>query len=91
MQPRRISVDEVKSAMKGVEGEVKACAEGQTLESPTATVAVTVTGSTGKVTGVRVTGVQGPVGSCVARAVRGASFPKFAKPSFSINFPFRLK
>lgn len=89
--PESPSRDEVLSAMKSVESDVKACADGQTLESPTATVAIGVSGATGRVTSVRVTGIQGTVGSCIARAVRGASFPKFAKSQFSINFPFRLK
>jgi hypothetical protein len=50
-----------------------------------------VSGSTGRVSGVRVTGIQGSVGSCIAKAVRGASFPKFAKSQLTIDFPFRLK
>jgi hypothetical protein len=89
--PESPTRDQVLSAMHGVEPDVKACAEGQDVESPTAQVAITVTGATGKVTSVRVTGIQGNVGSCVARAVRNASFPKFAKASLSINFPFKLK
>jgi len=89
--PDTPSREQVTSAMKGVAGAVKACAEGQTLETPTATVAVTVAGATGNVSGVRVTGIQGIVGSCVARAVRGANFPKFAKEQLTINYPFKLK
>jgi hypothetical protein len=83
--------DEVKSTMQGVESEVRACAAGQTLETPTATVAVTVTGSTGRVQSVRVTGNQGVVGSCIARVVRGAKFSPFSKPQFVFNFPYKLK
>jgi predicted Zn finger-like uncharacterized protein len=82
---------QIKTAMKSVEADVKACAEGQTLESPSAVVAISVTGATGRVSSVRVTGIQGAVGSCIARAVRNATFPKFSKETLSINFPFRLK
>jgi hypothetical protein len=89
--PDTPSRQQVSSAMNRVAAEVKACAEGQTVEASTATVAVTVAGATGNVTSVRVTGIQGSVGSCVARAVRGASFPKFAKEQLTINFPFKLK
>lgn len=80
---------QVLSAMRGVQGAVKACAAGA-AEGGTAKVALTVAGSSGKVTNVRVSGVEGPVGSCIAKAVREAKFPKFSKPDFSINYPFRL-
>jgi len=89
--PDTPSRDQVLSAMRDVQGAVQACAEGQDLEAPTATVAMTITGSSGKVTSAQVNGIGGTVGSCIARAVRGASFPKFAKAQFSINYPFKLK
>jgi hypothetical protein len=34
--------------------------------------------------------MTGEVGSCIARTVRKASFPKFKSDSFQIKFPFRL-
>jgi hypothetical protein len=89
--PETPSRDDVKSAMSAVASEVKACAEGQALTESTATVALTISGATGRVQSVRVTGNQGAVGTCIARAVRAASFPKFSKPSMTINFPFKLK
>ena len=89
--PETPSRDDVLAAMRGVTADVKACAEGQTLTESTATVAITVIGATGRVQSVRVTGNQGAVGTCIARAVRGASFPKFAKSQQTINFPFKLK
>jgi hypothetical protein len=89
--PETPTRDQVKAAMKGVEGDVRACGEGETLEASTITVALTVSGSTGRVTGARVNGNPGAAGSCIARAVRGATFPKFQKSEFSINFPFKLK
>ena len=83
--------DEVLAAMRAVTADVKACAEGQTLADPVATVALTVIGATGRVQSVRVTGNPGAVGTCVARAVRAATFPKFSKVQTTINFPFKLK
>jgi hypothetical protein len=32
-----------------------------------------------------------PAGSCIARAVRGASVPPFTRPTFSVNFPFVIR
>jgi hypothetical protein len=37
-----------------------------------------------------VTGITGPAGSCVAKAVRGAQFPKFQQKVFKVKFPFKL-
>jgi predicted Zn finger-like uncharacterized protein len=80
---------DVVSAMQGVTPAVQACGNG---EHGTATVALTVTGSTGRVTGANVTGqfAGTPIGSCIARAVRGATFPHFSRPTFTVNYPFRL-
>jgi hypothetical protein len=77
------------SAMSGVSGAVSACGNG---EHGTATVAITVSGSTGRVTGANVTGqfAGTPVGSCIARAVRGATFPHFTRPTFNVTYPFRI-
>ena len=54
--------------------------------------AITVAGATGRVTNATVGGqfAGTPVGSCIARAVRGASFPRFQRATFTINYPFRL-
>jgi predicted Zn finger-like uncharacterized protein len=89
--PETPSREQVLSAMRGVDPEVQACAAGQPLETPTASVAFTVAGANGRPSSVRVTGVAGAIGSCIARAVRNASFPKFARAQFSINYPFKLK
>jgi predicted Zn finger-like uncharacterized protein len=89
--PELPSRDDVKATMGAVADDVKACAEGQTLADPVATVALTVIGATGRVQSVRVTGNPGPVGTCIARAVRAAAFPKFSKVQQTINFPFKLK
>jgi hypothetical protein len=75
--------------MGGVSGAVSACGNG---EHGTATVAISVAGSTGRVASATVGGqfAGTPVGSCIARAVRGASFPRFSRATFAFNYPFRI-
>ncbi len=87
--PESPSRDEVRDAMRGVEESVKACAEGQDGLG-TAEVQIQVA-STGRVMSATVSGVQGPAGSCIARAVRSAKFPRFSKPTFAVKYPYRLK
>ncbi|MET0388555.1 MAG: GYF domain-containing protein, partial [Polyangiales bacterium] len=81
------SRDDVLNAMKGVTDEVKACGKGQ---SGVAFANVTVVGKTGRVSNVEVTGMTGDVGSCIARTVRKASFPKFSAENFQVKYPFRM-
>lgn len=87
--PSSPSKSQVVSAMNSVAGKVKACGQGQ---SGVAMVSVSVSGSTGRVKGATVSGsFQGtPVGSCVARAVRSAKFPKFKQSTFTVKYPFRI-
>ena len=54
-----------------------------------AKVSFFVRGKTGRVTTARVQGVIGKAGSCIARAVRRARFPKFAKDRIEISYPFQ--
>ena len=75
--------------MRGVESGVRACASAEAMTG-TAEVSITVAGPTGRVTTATVTGITGNVGSCIARAVRGARFPHFTKPTFSIKYPYRF-
>jgi predicted Zn finger-like uncharacterized protein len=81
--------DDVLSAMKGVTPSVQACGGGQ---SGVAMTKVGVTGSTGKVSAVDVGGqfAGSPVGSCVAKEVRKAKFPRFSQSTFSFSYPFKL-
>jgi predicted Zn finger-like uncharacterized protein len=81
--------DDVLSAMKGVTSAVQACGGG---ESGVAMSKVSVTGSTGKVASVDVGGAfaNSPVGTCIAKEVRKAKFPRFSQPSFSFSYPFKL-
>ncbi len=85
--PDTPSRDAVLSTLRSVQGAVSACGQGQ---HGMAMAHITVHGSTGRVASVNVSGVQGPVGSCVARAVRRAHFPRFRRPSMSVTFPYPL-
>jgi predicted Zn finger-like uncharacterized protein len=81
------SRDDVMNAMGSVKGAVSACAQGQT---GVAFANVSVAGATGRVTSAAVTGIPGPAGSCVAKAVRGAQYPTFQQKVFKLKFPYKL-
>jgi hypothetical protein len=87
--PSSPSRDDVLSAMKGVTPRVQACGGGQ---SGIATSKVTVTGATGRVTSVDVSGqfAGTPVASCVVKEVSKARFPKFSQATFSFSYPFKI-
>jgi predicted Zn finger-like uncharacterized protein len=87
--PDTPSRDQVSSALRSVQGAVSSCGGGQ---HGVAMVAITVSGSSGRVTNANVSGqfAGTPVGSCVARAVRGAQFPRFRRPTFNVSFPYRI-
>jgi predicted Zn finger-like uncharacterized protein len=85
--PEKPTREDVLDAMNGVKDPVKACAKGA---GGVAFANVTVIGKTGRVANVEVTGITGDVGSCIARTVRGAKFPKFKAENFQVKFPFRL-
>jgi predicted Zn finger-like uncharacterized protein len=81
--------DDVLAAMKGVTPAVQACGGS---ESGVAMTKVGVAGPTGKVATVEVGGqfANSPVGTCVAKEVRKAKFPKFSQPTFSFSYPFKI-
>jgi predicted Zn finger-like uncharacterized protein len=85
--PDKPTREDVLSAMGGVKDAVKACAKGA---GGVAIANVTVAGKTGRVSNVEVSGITGDVGSCIAKSVRKASFPKFKADDFQVKFPFRL-
>lgn len=87
--PATPSRDDVLGAMKGISSAVQACGGGQ---SGVAMAKVGVTGSSGKVSSVDVSGqfAGSPVGSCVAKEVRKAKFPKFSQSTFSFSYPFKI-
>jgi len=83
--PATPSRDDVMSAMRAV--SVAECGP----EHGIANVRITVA-STGRVSGAVVSGPLAgtAAGSCVARAVRSATFPRFAQSSFVLSYPFRI-
>ncbi|MFN9808149.1 MAG: protein kinase domain-containing protein [Deltaproteobacteria bacterium] len=82
---------EVIAAMGAVMPSVRACADGQDGRATTR-VNVVVEGATGLVSSAQVEGALSgtPAGSCVVRAVRGASFPLFSDPTFTFTYPLAL-
>jgi hypothetical protein len=88
--PDAPSRDDVKTALQGVSGGVKAC---KTDSGGTATVNVTFSGKTGRASGAKVASgpFKGtPVGSCIESAVKRARVPRFKQSSFKVTFPYRL-
>jgi predicted Zn finger-like uncharacterized protein len=82
--------NDVKTALQGVSGAVKACKKDS---GGTAAVNVVFSGKTGRVSNAKVT--SGPfkgtaVGSCIASAVKRARVPRFKQSSFKVTFPYRL-
>lgn len=51
-----------------------------------------VIASSGRITTATVNGsfAGTPIGSCIARAVRAATFPPFSQPRFEVTYPFHL-
>jgi hypothetical protein len=88
--PDAPSRNDVKTALQGVSGAVKACRKD---EGGTAIVDVTFSGKTGRAAGAKVTSgpFKGtPVGSCIESAVRRARVPRFKQSTFKVTFPYRL-
>jgi hypothetical protein len=86
--PETPSRDDVLAALDPVRPKVAQCAPGQ---HGVAEVDITVS-DTGAVTHAVVAGdfAGTPEGSCIARAVRGATFRPFQKPRFRVIYPFSL-
>jgi hypothetical protein len=83
--PSELSREQVMAAMLKITPAVNECF-GRTHGKVTATFSVV--GKTGRVVGARVTGHAGKVGSCIARVVRRARFPKFAGHRLKVTYPF---
>jgi hypothetical protein len=75
---------QVLAAMASVQPAVRSCFAGS---HGTVTADMTILGRTGRVGSAQISGQTGPVGSCIARAVRRAEFPKFTAESVSIRYP----
>ena len=73
--------------MNSVAGRVKRCSQGR---SGTVVMKVVI-GKTGRVQSANATGpfAGSPVGSCAARAVRSARFPK-TQQNLTVKYPFKL-
>jgi len=87
--PETPAKGDVLSALKSVKPDVAACGSGQSGKVETM---ISVSGSTGKVSGVSVSGkfAGTPVASCAVKAIKRAKFPKFKQSKFEIAFPFSL-
>jgi hypothetical protein len=86
--PEQPTRDEIKRALEATRPALAACIGS---EHGTTFANVTIAGS-GRVTYSSIEGAFAgtPQGSCIARALRTASFPRFAAPSMKVRFPFVL-
>ncbi|HKP56446.1 MAG TPA: hypothetical protein VJV78_06995 [Polyangiales bacterium] len=84
-QPSREAVQQVLLAMRP---QLESCAVGR---HGAVDAALNIAGS-GRVTYTLIRGVFAgtPEGSCMARALRAATFPAFSGPVFKVQFPFAL-
>lgn len=85
MQPSR---DEIKTAVESLRATLQACA-GSAHGLTTARITILGTGR------VAIANIEGafagtPEGSCMARALRSAAFPRFSAPTLQVTYPFRL-
>ncbi len=86
--PETPTREQVMAGFDAIRGQLDACAAGQHgIVHIDATVA-----NSGRVSYAVLEGAfQGsPEGSCMARAVRGARFPRFSQPSLKISYPVAL-
>ena len=83
--PSQLTREQVIAAMRKVTPAARACFGAS---HGAATVKFSVVGKTGRVVGARVTGQTGKIGSCIARSVRRARFPKFEKRRLEVSYPF---
>jgi predicted Zn finger-like uncharacterized protein len=83
--PATASREDMKAAYNKAAAKAAKC-----KGSGVANADVTVAGSSGRATSVNVSGVEGAAKSCVESAVRSTSFPKFAKDTMQVKFPFKL-
>lgn len=74
-------------ALHSIDAQVESCGGGST---GTANAFITFV-SSGRVSNVDVTGVPPTVQSCIAGHVRGVRVPPFLRPTFTVNFPFRVR
>lgn len=87
--PATPSRPDVVGAMGRVAGPVRACGGGARGVVP---VRIVFAGATGRVQSAEVIGGSAPpeARSCIARAVREASVPRFTQSTFRVDYPFAL-
>ena len=85
---KRLDSGDIRSAMGGVSGAVKAC-QKKTGFVGRVSVKFSVSPS-GSVARVKASGASGPVHACVAGAVKRARFPSFQPPAMSFSYSFLL-
>jgi hypothetical protein len=86
--PAQPSRDEIKRSVESARSALQACA-GQ--DHGTFTARITITGA-GRVASATIEGAFAgtPQGSCMARSLRGVTFPRFSNPSLQVTYPFRM-
>jgi hypothetical protein len=86
--PTQPSREAIKVGIDAVRPAVQTCVG---VLHGTSTARLTIA-STGRVTSATIEGAFAgtPEGSCMARALRNASFARFALPSLQVTYPFRL-
>lgn len=85
--PDTLTRTQVRAGFEATRGKLRACGGGGGLLEVTATIT-----STGRVTHALVGGDYSgtPAGSCMAKAVRRASFPAFKDGPIRVQYPFSL-
>jgi hypothetical protein len=88
--PDRLSASQVRAGVGSVTGAVQQCGQGQ---SGRLVAQMVIDGASGRVTSVTPTGELAgtPVASCVARALRGARFPRFRDSAMTVTYPFTFR
>lgn len=89
--PERLSNSDIRTGMSSVRPRVQAC-NAQYRVPGTVNLNITIA-RTGKIQSAVVTQkfAGTPTGSCVEKAVKGASFPKFSGPPMTIDYPFVMQ
>jgi predicted Zn finger-like uncharacterized protein len=87
--PETPSPVEVRRAMEALTPAMRACAGGT---HGRALVSVVVSGATGASRSARVGGdfSETPAAACIERVARGVALSPFARPTFTVSFPFAL-
>jgi len=89
--PEQLTKSDIQGGMGKVRDRVSGC-YGQYHVPGLANVQVTIAKS-GRVSSANVTGTFAgtPTGSCVEKAVKGATFPQFKGASMSLTYPYVLR